>query len=375
MIDEIPYLRLRRDATRRAALEALDRGDRRAALGVLLRDQDDWAPVPPPTSADVDGVLDDVQSDAGTLRDAMAALRLGPVADYFAYRWSDPTFLSGLALLDAHLPQPLPAEPPSGAPPVFELACGIGHYCRELERRGIAAIGGDVVFAKLFLARHYVAPLGRYVCFDAADPFPLADRSSAAAFCHDAFYFLPLKPRVAAELRRVVGPTAPIIVGHAHNAAVDNVSAGAPLDVDEYAALFQDPVLYDDRELTRAVIEDRPPRAEPTRALRDRAAVAIVSPTAPNGAARRSGPFAMPPPESRLRLNPLLQRSADGAWRPAWPSRRYEEEYAPASGYLGEAGTVTARDVDQAAAGAWSTDPRLVRLARLRVLVDLPARW
>ena len=45
----IPYLRTGRDALRDAALAAIDRGDERTALALLLRDQDDWARIPPPS--------------------------------------------------------------------------------------------------------------------------------------------------------------------------------------------------------------------------------------------------------------------------------------------------------------------------------------
>ena len=36
----------------------------------------------------------------------------------------------------------------------------------------------DVVFAKLWLARRFVCPRARLVCFDAAAPWPLPDRSA-----------------------------------------------------------------------------------------------------------------------------------------------------------------------------------------------------
>ena len=58
-----------------------------------------------------------------------------------------------------------------------------------------------------------------------------------------------------------------ILVGNAHNALVDNLSAGSPLAPAEYAALFHAALLYDDRELTSALVDARTPRPEHAHAL------------------------------------------------------------------------------------------------------------
>ncbi len=332
VVDGIPYLRAGREALRAEALAALDAGDERGARIALLRDQDDWAPTPAPAADAVASVVDAPTS----LREAMRRLGFGPVADYFAHRWSDPTYLSGLALLGAH-------RPPGAR--VFELACGIGQLLRAIDRDGHGTIGADVVWAKLWLARRHVVPEAELVCFDAAAPWPVADRAADVALCHDALYFLPAKAHVVAELRRVA-PT--VLVGHAHNALVDNWSAGAPLDPDGYAALLPGARCYDDAELTAALVEDRPPRAAAARALRGAPAVALAwnapDPAAPDPA------VALPPYGTPLRRNPLLR--GDGTV--AWPSPRYEAEYGPLSGYL--------------------TDPALDDV-RARRLLDLPETW
>ena len=193
----------------------------------------------------------------------MARLRLGRVADYFAHRWSDPTFLSGLVLATAFT-----------AGPVIELACGAGHFLPELAGAGLDPLGADLVFAKLWLCRHFVAPDARLVCFDVQRPWPLPAGALAGAFCHDAFYFLPDKHAVIAEMRRVCGPDGVVVIGHAHNALADNHSAGLPLTPAQYGELFDgDATLFDDRALTAAFVSGD--AAEPAAAASLAAAAAI----------------------------------------------------------------------------------------------------
>ena len=231
----IPFARTGREELAAEARERLGRGDEDGALALLLTDRDDWASGPGPTEDDARAAM-----AAPTLREAMAALKYGPVADYFAFRWSDPTYLSGLALLDAHAGE---------CETALELACGIGHYLRELTARGVAATGIDVVFSKCWLARRFVAPEATLVCADAASPLP--DGPFDLAFCHDALHYLPDPARVCSELARVAPR---VVVGHAHNALVDNLSAGAPLDPAGYAALLPGARLFSDAELTAAAL-------------------------------------------------------------------------------------------------------------------------
>jgi SAM-dependent methyltransferase len=335
VVDDIPYLRTGREALVSEALAALDAGDPGAARVLLLADQDDWWPFDVPDAGACRAAV-----AAPTLREAMAALAYGPVGDYFAFRWSDPTFLSGLALLDAH---------GRGARRAFELACGIGHFLRELGLRGIAATGADVVWSKLWLARRFVAPQARLVCFDAAAPFPPADDTADVCLCHDALHYLPDKAHAVAELRRI-GST--VLVGHAHNAAVENPSPGAPLPVEEYAALLPGARLYDDAQLGGGLAAGAPAAPRGADELAGAAAIALA--WGPGDGARVPT-FALPA-SGALRLNPLLDPDTLAV---RWPSARYRDEYAALSGHL---------------AGADPAAPR-EELARRRVLVDLPEAW
>ena len=346
VVEAIPFLRANRRALADAALQALDDGDTVEATVRLLADQDDWARTPPPSDDARRHLVR--QSDALSFRAAMDLLAFGPVATYFAHRWSDPTFLSGLALAEAH-----------AAPgPLFELACGAGHFLREFARHSVSATGADIVFAKLWLARRYIAPTARLVCFDAAEPWPLPRAAYATVFCHDAFYFLPNKPHIAQEMRRV--GTGPILVGHAHNALVDTLSSGDPLSPAAYAALFGAATLYDDRELTAALVECRPPQPAMADALATAPAISMAIDSGPARTILHG--VAMPPPGAPLRRNPLY----DGMTI-RWPSTRYETEYAALATYPAQASGPL-----EAIAG---TDPATDALARRRILLDLPHKW
>ena len=334
VVDGIPFLRVESEGLVAVALDHLDEGRPDEALVALLTNQDDWWTGP---ATDLDELRRLVaERDTLTLRDAMALLRLGPVADYFAYRWSDPTYLAGLALLEAHWNEPKTA---------FELACGIGHYLRELTRRGVACLGADVAFAKCWLAKHWVAPDADYVVFDAAATWPVVNEFDLVQ-CHDAFYFMPRQEFVAANLRDAVAPGGVLAVSHVHNSGFEGGAKGPARAATEWAALFPDAAVYDERRLLGALVQADLP--EPVGWTNDLATEAWSLVEGGGPAGRIEGGLALPPADAQLRPNPLLD--GDGV---CWPSERYRDEYA--DGCLWTNGT--GDDV------------------RTRRLVDLPARW
>ena len=350
VIDGIAFLRTGRGALVADVLAHLDAGERDAALALLLAEQDDWWGGPP---ADPDRLAALVRErETLTFREAMDHLGFGRVGDYLAHRWSDPTYLAGLALLEAHW-----AEPDR----VFELACGTGPYLRELTRRGVPCTGGDVVFAKLWLARHWVAgPDVELVCFDAGSPWPIAGRRHGLVLCHDAFYFLEPKPAVADRLRSATAEDGLLAVAHVHNSGTANLSSGAAMSADAIAALFPEAVFYDDGELTRALAEARAPRPQAPETLVEAEAFSLALGDALPPRPVVAG-LALPPPGAGLRKNPLYGDDD----RIAWPSARYREEYAPRATYPEHS------QAPHSARRVPATETR----ARSRELVDLPERW
>jgi SAM-dependent methyltransferase len=334
VVDGIPYLRAESEGLVAVALDHLDADCPDDALVALLTDQDAWWTGPATDLRELKRLVR--ERDTLSLRAAMALLRMGPVADYFAHRWSDPTYLAGLALVEAHWRQPDTA---------FELACGIGHYLRELSARGVACVGADVVFSKCWLAKHWIAPEADYVVFDAAAGWPVETQRFDLVACHDAFYFLPDQPRVAGLLRAAVTPGGVLAVSHLHNAAVAGGAMGPARAGAEWAALFPDAVVYDERELRRALLAADAPAS--TRWSDDRTTGSRQA--HPRQVTRPlTGGLAMPLADAVLKPNPLLNGDI-----PRWPSDRYWAEYGAAATWLSDDGND----------------------ARTRRLVDLPARW
>lgn len=377
ILEGIAFIRSGRETLADRALAALDAGDESEALARLLADRDDWDPTIAPSHDALRRLVD--EGSSLTFRAAMQALGYGDVATYFAHRSSDPTFVAGLGLLAAHRPR--------AGTRSFELACGVGHYLRELERVGVDAAGGDVVFSKLWLARRFIAPNAALVCFDAAEPWPIVSHSFDLVHVHDALYFLPNKERVASELNRIARADGTIAISHAHNAVVDNFSSGAPLDRVGYAALFPGAVCYDDRALADAVVRGESiagigrvadaagvtDASDSTNAIDRAAAFAfVVGPTArePNATL---GDVALPAVGTQLVRNPLYERALqsttanEASAAIVWPSERYEREYAELATYP-PLTTAPSHAI-------MSADPKIVAYARTRELVALPENW
>lgn len=346
VIDGIPFLRTGRDGLVFDVLAQLDAGCPDEALVLLLADQDAWCTGP---IADPDSLRRLVRDQATlTLCEAMALLNWGPVADYFAHRWSDPSFVAGLSLVETHWSAPLTA---------FELACGIGHHLRALEQQGVRTAGADIVFAKLWLARHFVSPDSNLVCFDAGSAWPVAGHHFGLVCCHDAFYFLEPKREILDRLNAAAtGGT--LLVGHIHNRNWPNLSAGSAITVDQLVALFPDGIFYDDAELTEAAAAGRQPgRAEPARL--DTVEAFAVMRGKPGSAS--IGLLTIPSDGTDLRRNPLY--NDDGSV--GWPSPRYEAEYAPRATYPLRSPCPPRARLDDTTR-SW---------ARRRELLDLPERW
>ena len=350
VVDGIPYLRTGRDALRLEALGHLDLGEVDAARAVLLTDVDDGWDGPVPSAADAQAAV-----VAPTLRAAMEALRMGRAGHYCAHRWSDPTYLAGLAVLRL-------AWPTEPGLTVVDFVCDAGHYLRELLLRGHhpqALLGLDVVWAKLWLARrHVLGPAGRQVrlvCLDAtAQRWPVPTGGPALVLCADALSFLRDRPAVIAQMLAVAGPAGTVVVTGAVTPARPH--SGDPLPAAGYAALLPGADVFDDAVSRAAAVAGTLP--VPPRALR--ASVPAVS-LLLAGPATGDGPdLAHPAPGRTPRTNPLYDE--DG------------ELQAPGAGWVQDYGDrLTHLPERLPSAAALAADP--AGWARRRVMIDLPETW
>ncbi len=314
VVDGIPYLivestRPGLEGLRERACAALRAGDEEAALRLLLRDQDRFSPTEPPSQTAIDELLR--RRDEITLREAMALLNYGAVADYFAHRWSSPTFQSGLSLLERAA---LPSRP------VLEVACGIGHFLRHMEGQGYAAVGVDIVWSKLWLARHFLGVKGPLVCADIERspvlyPGWSAEQASLphTVLCHDAFYFFEDKRRAWTNLM-MASNRGTTICGHVHTRG-DRHEAGFAERLQDYRQYVPKHIdLLDDHSQAYTYVsrESRNPLATE----RSTAAAWVEGRKLRNVRDLR-------PSREQLRVNPLL--TADGEID--WPSDGWREEF------------------------------------------------
>lgn len=348
----IPYLRTGRDELRAAAVAAIRAGEPEEALALLLADRKDGT-IPAADAASARAAAHGVPSAAK----AMESLGYGGLAPYFAHRWCQPTYLSGLALLEAHAP---------AGETLLEVASGAGHFLREWTDRSGPAIGSDLVFSHLWLTRTFTAPRARLVCFDAEGPFPLATGAAGTAFAHDSFHYFRDKAHVYAEMRRV-SADGPVLIGHAHNADRPNLSPGLPLSVAEYLRVLEPDHCYDDAALTSAALDGTAPVPAGGTELAQAQAVAFVRGA---DAPYATVAFCAPRPGTVLHVNPLI--APDG---PRWPNTKFEREFTDGWAYLREFARPRDGVVAAALAGAAGSDPEVDDLARKRVLIDLPDAW
>jgi SAM-dependent methyltransferase len=352
VVDGIPYLRIGRENLVGAVLSALDAGREEDALALLLADGEH--------AAARDGVrLREIvhRRQDMPLHEAVALFDYGAFGDFLLQRWSDPSFLAGLALLEAHWNAPKC---------IFELGCGLGPCLRELQLRGYRIAGADIDFTLLWLARNWV--LGRradLICFDATQRWPIMGAPVDLVMCHDAFHRLGARPDVLASMRSLAGEEGWLAVSHIVQRDQAASRDAACVDVDEIDELFPDALIYDDAELVDALIQARAPVPHPAPELRDAASVSVVF-----GPGMRPAPRALkdgltlPLEAARLSRNPLYASDGDG-WEIRWPSPRYRAAVAELATY----------PVHSEAPAHALMGPDVEPLARRRELVALPERW
>ncbi len=313
-LENIAYLR-DKPALREKAVGYIKDGKLQEALKVLLKDQDEFAPIPPPEN----DALNRIFTEKTGFLETMRLLNYGPVTEYFAHRTTAPTFLSGLALLQlgARKEQPL-----------IEVACGAGHFLRSLEANGFSVTGIDLVFSKLWLARKFMQVRGPLVCADSVAKPIFKPQQPTTVFCHDAFYFFENKDKVIKNLRQL-STGGIVILGHVHTNAIDHGVSGHPISEVEYRKMATgDSVFYSDAELVDFWLSPEEKQAiHPLNSIENSAENPIKNPVVswienpPKKAGAPLDHFA-----GKLHLNPMLSETEEGL-KIDWPTPGYKKEY------------------------------------------------
>ena len=319
-----------------------------------------------------------------TYREALGILSPDAEGTYFLYRFSDPTFLTAEALVQA-----VGQHEGTLTGPVLDLCGGSGHLTWVLAGRSrpdsATSVAHDTVVAdlhfwKLWLAIRFTAPGCAAVCCDAGAPLPFTGDLFSMVVLADAFPYIWHKRLCATEVMRVAGADSAVVMPHLHNALGENISAGNTLTPGSYQDLFTPhrPRLFSDARLLREVLEhqvvDLAHDLSPTELGTESALTLVACPRAE--CFRR---YMVPRPvevRGELVVNPLYEverRNGKSILTLSFPTPEYEEEFGACRRYLPNTVTVDANltgRIEPATLGA-----RYEGLRLRRVLIDAPPRY
>ena len=312
-------------------------------------------------------------ADAMTYREGVRILSLDAEAEYFVYRFSDPTFRVGRAVV--HACGPLMAR--EGR--YIDLCGGSGHLTRSMISNA-APVLADVFFWKLWLAKQFVAPHCEPICCDANSPLPFARGTFSMVVLSDAFPYLWHKRLVADEMMRLAEPKGVVVMPHLHSSLGWNYTAGMPLTPAAYHDLLEplNPRLFRDSALLDQVLDgfvDLSGGERPD-ALDGEPALVIVASHDERVFRRASLPMGLPAPDTLI-VNPLYQvdvRDGRSHLTLMFPTPEYADEFAATKRYLPEQVTV-AGDVTKAIDRATIGSQQYEDLCRRLVFVSVPERY
>ncbi len=295
------------------------------------------------------------------------------IGDYFVMRFGQPRHLAALALL---------SNVAGGSKPLLDIACGAGHFEHYLTRRRDPAsvIGVDINYVELWIARHWIAPAGDFVCCDARDGLPFADDVFAATFCSDAYHYIRRRDALLSEIRRCA-PGRMVVLTRVGNGAV-GPNEGQETDVPGYVDEIGEGTLrvFDEVGLVRDYLA----RRNPLTASRDDLEEASRSKWLSfvwNGPRRVRNPAweesDWPHAVGSLGLNPIYvaTRLPDGTMELQFrfPGIWYAFENAAMLSYQPRSLTLTRAEAEQLESG--TNEPLSLGLLRRFVLLGMPERY
>jgi uncharacterized protein YbaR (Trm112 family) len=372
VIDGIPVMHLLPHAT--AARELIEKRQPLAARRAMFGLDAD-----PAAAERVDALI---ASPEATYRTIVEAFGEHLEGGYFLYRFADPTFIVGHALVRAVAGTVL-----RGGGRAVDICGGSGHLTRSLmDLSQTPPVLADLYFAKVWLARRFTAPGCEPVCCDGNSPMPFARGAFRYAMCSDAFMYIWTKRQFVLDMLRLIDGRTPgaAMISHTHNQCTWTPSHGQPLTPDGYRNLFEtlEPHVFGESALFADVVRGGPldlSRVETAATLDAEQALAIVA----SGDPRVFAPHALEPPPSKpageFLVNPLYLAENPGGgdaalrFRLRFPSEDYEQEYGACRRYLPDEVTIARADLAALASGR--VPPGAADLVRRRVVVDLPLRY
>lgn len=306
-------------------------------------------------------------------RDGVEILCPDAEGTYFVYRFSDPTFLVGSALIRA-----IGNDTRCWKKRALDLCGGSGHLTRVLCELsgGREVVLADAYFWKLWLAKRFTAPECQPVCCDANNPLPFAQGEFSLAVCSDAFHYIWSKRLLASEMMRIAGEQGVIVLSHIHNSLAENYSAGMPLAPKWWRNLFAEmnPRLFRESEIFESAVTQQPVDLSKDYAneeLSDEPALSLIA-TRLDGLFRSYNQTRAQAMLSRITVNPLYRIERNGEWatlRLDFPTTEYEDEFGQCKRYLADQAEIRVEALSN-----WTALPedQLRSLLERRVLLDLP---
>ena len=304
---------------------------------------------------------------------------LGPDLEggYFLYRFSDPTYVLAESVVNAVAGTVL-----GGRGRALDMCGGSGHITRVLAKHAESTVLADLVYAKLWLARRFMAPAVAAVCCDGNVPFPFARGAFHLAMCTDAFMYIWEKRAFVCEMTRAVAgtPRGTVLINHSHNQLAWSPSHGQPLTPAGHRNLFEtmparvfgESALFGD--VVDGVALDLG-RVQSNDDLAGEQALTVIA--SPVDAVY--GPHALATPTSSggdCHISPLYALTTDGDQVHGtlrFPNDDYEYEYGTCRAYLPNEVTIARADLDALNQGTMG--PAVAELVRRHVIVELPKRY
>lgn len=310
-----------------------------------------------------------------TFKDFVDSLGLSLEGGYFVYRFSDPTFVVG----DAVVRSVASAALRTGGR-ALDICGGSGHLTRLLvPLSSPPPVLADLFFSKIWLARRFTAPGVIPVCCDANAPLPFARGAFDFAMCSDAFMFIWMKRLFVNEMFRAVdgSPRATVLINHTHNQLVWSPSHGQALTPSGYSNLFEtapvrvfgESTLFDN--VVAGNVLDLTHVADPA-SLDAEVALTAIATEVEDVFAKH----VLAPPDllgGEWRINPLYAIDSDGdrlRGTLTFPSTDYEDEYGACRRYLPDEVVIDRSALATLQSGG--SPAGLTDLIRRRVIVALP---